>query len=223
MKRISPNTCRSFAKKSLQSLACSLALSTLFVALASAQEFQIDGLSAVHTGQGRPILPPAPMFTNCKIGCVNYDFAEGYLMENPGQALAVQFTASGAPITKVIEANSLYSGSQGSTIGAVLLADAGGVPGAPISGGILIQVGSIPTWPSSAPITYKAKRPLQIPRGTKLWLCQWEPYPNTTGVWMKNDENDHGPFFRNWANTCHPSAGEWENGTGAVRPAFEIN
>lgn len=223
MKRLSPKTHRNFAKKSLQSLACSLALSTLFVALASAQEFQIDGLSAVHTEHGRAILPPAPMFTNCKAGCVNYDLAGGYLVQNPGQALAVQFTASGAPITKVIEANSIYSGSQASKIGAMLLADDAGVPGAPLPGGVLVQVSAIPTWPSSAPITYKAKRPLQVPRGTKLWLCQWEPYPNTTGVWMKNDENDHGPFFNNFANTCRASAAEWENGTGAIRPAFEIN
>lgn len=223
MKRLSSNTYGSFAKKSLQSLLCGLALGTLFVAVASAQQFEIDGLSEVHTEDGRALLPPGLMFTNCGVGCVHYNLGAGYLVENPGQALAVRFIATGAPITKVIEANSIEAGSQADKIGAVILADAGGVPGAPLPGGVLIQEGPIPTWPASAPITYKAKSPLRIRAGTKLWLCQYEPYPNTNGVWMKNNENDHGPFFRNWDNTCNASPGQWQNGTGGVRPAFEIN
>ena len=211
-------------------LCCALALT--LASFAAAQEIQVGH---IQTGA---VLPPAAMYTNCGAGCTSYNTGSGYFVSgtantsSAGQVLAVQFTANGTPITKVIEANSGYS-IPTVKVGAMLLKDveATELPGGAIVGGTLTVVGACPPATGSAPCTYKPKKAVTTKKGEEIWLCQYmlKADPTAADLWMLSNKDisktpEYNFAFINGASsngTC--LAQPWVAATGVARPAFEIN
>ena len=86
-------------------LCCAVALT--LVSFAAAQDIG-------HMSAGA-VLPPAATYTNCGTGCTSYNTGSGYFVtgtsntSSAGQVLAEEFTNNGKPITKAIEANSIFA------------------------------------------------------------------------------------------------------------------
>lgn len=224
--------------KTLRTLRVSLfcAVAFVLVTFAAAQDLQIG-----HIQEG-PVLPPAPMYTNCGTGCTSYNTADGYFVSgtantsSAGQVLAVKFTTTGVPIKKVIEANSGYT-TPTVKVGAMLLKNvaSSGLPGGAVVGGTLTVVGACPPATGSAPCTYKPKKPVATTKKGVMWLCQYmlKAHPTAADLWMEanNDISKGGPPY-NFAfinggtsdGTClkEPWIGVPAS-DGLNRPAFEIN
>jgi len=207
-------------KNMLRTLLCSAGVALFCVGLAAAQGPQ----AAIPTSP--VVLPPAPVYTNCGVGCTSWGSLAYYVNGTaaavaPGQTLAVQFTWKGtASLTKVIEANLMFSGA--GPIGAAILKDSGGVPGATLAK--LTGPKSCPGT-KNQPCTYKPRKGLKVRAGTKLWLCQYALKPTDEGGWdeSNNDNSRLSNFYINLVGTCNAGA-SWANvGAGVIRPAFEIN
>jgi hypothetical protein len=205
-------------------LCCALALTV--VSFAAGQALQIGHIT---TGA---ILPPNAIYSNCGTGCTSYNTGSGYYIsgtantDSAGQVIAVQFTSTGASITKVIEANSQYV-SPSSKVGAILLKDASGTPGGAITGGTLTVVGSCPPATGSKPCTYKPKKALKTKKKQLIWLCQYLPKNEAAGaaLWMEsNSDTTNGFSFINGSTSNGTCLKEpWISANGATRPAFAIN
>jgi hypothetical protein len=211
--------------KTLRILFC-CALALTVVSFAAAQDLKVGHLT---TGA---ILPPAAMYTNCGTGCTSYNTASGYYVsgtantDSAGQVLAVQFTANGKTITKVIEANSQYV-APSSKIGAILLKDASGMPGGALAGGTLKVVGACPPATGSKPCTYKPKKAVKTKKAELIWLCQYLPSNESAGaaLWMlSNSDTSNGFAFINGSTSNGTCLKEpWASANGATRSAFEID
>lgn len=227
--------------KIINSLLCGAGLVLLLVGLAAAQDFQVGGPQGVHVegSQGaQPLLGsqvtlPPVIYSNCGTGCTSYNNSTGYIVTTSSafDLVAVQFTwtNSSIPFRKAIAANSIFTGQKGSKIGAVLLKDAAGVPGAPLPGGRLIftptkACKTIPLFPGTAPCTYRPQKPLAIHKGRKLWLCQYVLKTSVQGFWMLSlNDVATDNFYFNHAGTCKTARANWLSGSGFARTAFEIN
>jgi hypothetical protein len=214
------------------SLCCAVAL--MLVTFAAAQDLKVG-----HIQEGA-VLPPAPIFTNCGVGCTSYNTASGYYVSGTasttedGQVLAVKFQTTGVKITKVIAANSGY-GTPVVKINSILLKNASGLPAGAVVGGALTVVGSCPPATGSAPCTYKPKKPVATVKKGSMWLCQYlsKAHQGDVDLWMvsNSDISKGGPPY-NFAFIN----GSTSNGTclnepwvgvpasdGLDRSAFEIN
>ena len=204
---------------------CALAL-TLVSFAAAADQFNIGGLQGATTDQGKAVLPPAPVYTNCGTGCKSYNTGSGYFVAGTGydgQVLAVSFTTTkAAKIKKVIAADSCYDGTSdcGKNLEAVLQADSSTGPGKVIATKVAAKV---PLWPTSSPLTYKFKKPVALKAKTKYWLCGQMKNTTSTAVaaWMLSSSDSSSDFYFQVTGSCKASS--WNNADGNTRPAFEIN
>jgi len=204
---------------------CALAL-TLVSFAAAADQFNIGGLQGATTDQGKAVLPPAPVYTNCGTGCTSYNTGSGYFVAGTGydgQVLAVSFTTTKkVKLTKVIEANSCYDGTSdcGKNLEAVLQADSSTGPGKVLATKVAAKV---PIWPTSSPLTYKFTKPVALKAKTKYWLCQQMKKNTGTAVatWMLSSSDSSSDFYFQVTGSCKSTS--WNNADGNTRPAFEIN
>jgi len=208
---------------------CALAL-TLVSFAAAEDQFNSGGLQGAKTDHGQMVVPLTSVYSNCGAGCKNYNTNYGYWIagvsspNSPGQTIAVSFTPKkAAKLTKVIEANSCYdsNGDCNGNLMARILADSSTGPGKILAS--LKQTGNIPIWTSSAPITYKAKKPVALKANKKYWLCQQinPKTPSVAGFWMASNSDTSSDLYYQDTGSCKSTA--WNSANGTVRPAFEIN
>jgi hypothetical protein len=210
--------------KTLRVLLCCAVALTL-VSFAAAQDVG-------HVSVGA-ILPPAATYSNCGTGCTSYNTGSGYFVTgtsnttSAGQVLAEEFTNKGKPITKAIEANSLYTGAP--ALGALLLADvkSTGLPGGAIKGGKLKIQKNCPPATGSAPCTYKPKKAVATKKKQDMWLCQYliNPGAGDAALWMlSTSDTTPGFAFINGSSSNGTCLKEpWLDASGSTRSAFEIN
>jgi hypothetical protein len=204
---------------------CALALILVSFA-AAADKFNVGGLQGVHTDQGKAILPPAPIYTNCGTGCTSYDTGDGYFVAGTGydgQVLAVSFTTTKkVKLTKVISAGSCYDGTSdcGKNLEAVIQKDSSTGPGKVITTKVVAKV---PIWPTSSPLTFKFKKPVALKAKTKYWLCEQMKASTGSAVaaWMLSSSDTSSDFYFQDTGSCVAST--WNDADGDTRPAFEIN
>jgi len=205
-------------------LCCAVALT--LVSFAAAQDIGHMSVGAV--------LPPAATYTNCGTGCTSYNTGSGYFVtgtsntNSAGQVLAEEFTNNGKPITKAIEANSIFTGAP--KLGALLLVDvkSTSLPGGAIKGGTLKIQANCPPPTGSAPCTYKPKVKVATKKGQDMWLCQYliKPASGDAALWMLSNSDtatDNFAFINGSTSNGTCLKEPWILATGATRSAFEIN
>lgn len=207
-------------------LCCAVALTV--ISFAAAQDVGHISVGAV--------LPPAATYTNCGTGCTSYNTGSGYFVTGTastasiGQVLAQEFTNKGKPLTKVIEANGIYTGAP--KLGALLLADvkSTSLPGGAVKGGALKIQKNCPPATGSAPCTYRPKKAVATKKGQDMWLCQdLLTGGNGSGdaaLWMlslSDTATDNFAFINGSTSNGSCLKEPWILATGSTRSAMEIN
>jgi hypothetical protein len=220
-----------------KSLGCITAM-TLFAALTisvqlfAQQDNGFDGPRTIQIPQD-VILPPAPVYSNCGVGCTSYNSSTAYAISgtgvsstyHPGETIATKFTpAATVTFTKALEAN--YCCFEGSSVNAVayLMTSVGDLPGKVltkmVSKGCPGATGNLKVCKFLPPKGTK----ITLKKGASYWLCQDSPSPTTSYGWVLSVSNDSTAtnFAYNDAAAC--VAKTWAQvGAGVIRPAFEIN
>jgi hypothetical protein len=213
--------------KTLRILLC-CAVAITVVSFAAAQDVG-------HISAGA-VLPPAATYTNCGTGCTSYNTGSGYFVSgtsntiSAGQVLAQEFTNNGKKLTKVIEANGIYTGAP--KLGALLLADvkSTSLPGGAVKGGTLKIQKNCPPATGSAPCTYKPAKAVATKKNQDMWLCQdllkTGNGSGDTALWMLSNSDtatDNFAFINGSTSNGTCLKEPWILATGSTRSAMEIN
>jgi len=221
-------------KKMLRNCLFGLGLALLVVSVAAAQDnFVKGGVAGVSGLHGQPVLPPAALFTNCGTGCTSYNTGSGYYIsgtnnsDGPGQSLAMGFSANAnTKFVKALAPNTNYTAVSGGKMSSYLLHGSSST-GPSTELAKLVQHGAIPDYPSIKTISYtlaKGAKPVTFAKGKTYFLCQTEPAPTVTLLWMVSNSDLTSPLWFQVSNTCTKKGTVWSNATGAVNgAAFEIN
>jgi hypothetical protein len=210
-----------------------LVLALLVVSVAAAQEnFVKGGVAGVSGLQGRAVLPPWILFSNCGTGCTSYNTGSGYyvsgtaLSTGAGQTLAMGFSPrKTTPFIKALSPNTVYTANGGASSGRMtaylMNGSASGGPTKAITK--LTQVGTIPDYPAIKTIRYTTTKSITLKKGVTYFLCETEPVADVQLLWMLSNTDTTSPFWFQDSDSCTASGITWLNATGAVNgAAFEI-
>jgi hypothetical protein len=195
------------------------------------EQFNLGGLKGVHSNQKERMPPPGWNYSNCGGKCEDYDTDDGYYLggteseEAPGQTLAVSFKPTSPEVLEVvITPNACWAPFLcNHQIKAKIFKDCSGQPCLTVLRDLTQVTAAIPTWPSSAPITYKVVPPLTLITGHTYWLCEEIKPSDLTGtaLWMMSNSDTSPSFSVNTAGSC-TTTGWISAGAGTIRPAFAL-
>lgn len=217
-------------KKAFRNMLVSVGIPLLLITVASAQDFNKNGLQGVNLQN--PVVPSTPLFTNCGTGCTSYNTTSGYyvsgtsLSTGAGQTLAMGFTpTAAASFLAARTPNTVYTTNGGVSTGrmtaALMVGTTSVGPGSLLA--TLVQQGTIPDYPVVSTVVYLPSKPITLAANTTYFLCETEPNADVQLLWMVSNSDLTSPFWFQAGDTCGRSA-TWLNTTGAVDgAAFEIN
>lgn len=217
--------------KIIRIMLCCVAALTL-ATLAAAQDAAFGEPHAVQLPRN-VVLPSAPVFTNCGVGCTNFSTKSAYSIsgtgvassDNPGQTIAAQFKPKATvTFTKALAAD--FCCFAGSTVNAVayLMTDVHGLPGKTLAR--MVSKGCPGASGNAKPCKFKPPtgKKITLKKGVHYWLCEQAPSKTISYGWILSlkDASTAKNFAANAAGACVTST--WALvPSGVVRPAFEIN
>src|SRR5580704_4176487 len=210
-----------------------LALALLLIVGGAAQEnFVIGGGTGVRGLHGRPVLPPAVIFSNCGPGCTSYSNTTGYYVSGtalaaaPGQTLAMGFAPRiSSTFSFALTPNAVFTDNGGASSGklSAFLLHGSATKGPTAFLAKLTQHRTIPDFPAIKLIRWTSTKMVSLKKGVTYFLCETEPAAHVQVLWMASNSDTTSPFWFQENGSCTAKGLNWVNATGSAEgPALDV-